>query len=143
MQTSWVDIPVMRNFSRYSLRFVVVAWLALLAACSGGPDRKPPAQGAFTPLERGGGLRLFEYTLRVALPPARAIHRTPDGNNAPQPHKQDDRALLKQAHRLLNDDPRLNDYCPNGYMTLDEYALLGELMIRGECRYEPRQEASK
>ena len=80
---------------------------------------------------------------RFDSPPARAIHRTPDGNSAPQPRQQDDRALLKQAHRLLNGDPRLNDYCPNGYMTLDEYALLGELMIRGECRYEPRQEASK
>ena len=132
----------MRNFSRYYLRFAFAALLALLVACSGGPERKPPAQGAFTPLERDGGLRLFEYTLRITLPPARPIRRTADGNTTQQPRQQDDRAILKQAHRLLNDDPRLNDYCPNGYVTLDEYVLLGELKIRGECRYEASPETS-
>ena len=143
MQLSCVDIPVMRNFSRYYLRFALACCFAVIAACSSAPETNAQAQGAFTLLERSGGLRLFEYTLRIAPAPLRPIRRSVDGTTTAPPRQPDDRAMLRQAHRLLADDPRLLDYCPNGYMTLDEYALLGELKIRGECRYEPRSAASE
>ena len=109
---------------------------ALTAACSSQPP-EPQDRGLFNPLNRSGGLRLFEYQLHIALPPAKPIRHTVDPNR-PQKRPPSDDELLKQAQRLLRKDSRLLDYCPHGYITLEQYAVLNALKIRGECRYQPQ-----
>ncbi|WP_372865351.1 hypothetical protein [Spongiibacter sp.] len=118
----------MRKFSA-----AVIGLCTLLAACSGQPA-KSSDRGLFTPLPRDGGLKLFEYQLRVELPPAKPIRHSVDANR-PQPREKSDDELLKQAQRLLSRDSRLQEYCPLGYITLEQYAVLNALKIRGECRY--------
>ena len=110
---------------------------ALTAACSSQPS-PPQDRGLFTPLNRGGDLKLFEYQLRIALPPVKPIRHTVDPNR-PQKRPPSDDELLKQAQRMLRNDSRLQAYCPYGYITLEQYAVLNALKIRGECRYQAPQ----
>ncbi len=105
----------------------------LLAACSGQPA-KSSDRGLFMPLARDNGLKLFEYQLRIELPPVKPIRHSVDANR-PQPREKSDDELLVQAQRLLRRDSRLQDYCPLGYITLEQYVVLETLKIRGECRY--------
>lgn len=109
-----------------------------MAACT-SPNPAAQDRGLFTPLTRDGGLKLFEYQLRIELPPAKPIRHSVDANRA-QPRPPSDEVLLKQAQRMLRNDSRLQAYCPFGYVTLEQYAVLNTLKIRGECRYQAVQE---
>lgn len=110
----------------------------LIAACTGQAPT-PQERGLFTPLARDGGLKLFEYQLRIELPPVKPIRHSVDPNR-PQPRPPSDDALLKQAQRMLRNDSRLQAYCPHGYVTLEQYVVLNALKIRGECHYQAQQQ---
>ena len=46
---------------------------------------------------------------------------------------------LALTQRYLKRDPRLMEYCPHGYVTLEQYAVLERIVIRGECRYKSQE----
>lgn len=116
-------------------------WLAcaalslLISACSSPePDQ---IIGEFSTQSRPGGIRLFEFRVPLARPTLRPITtvNTAQQQAAIQEQFDPDRQLVL-TQRYLKRDPRLQEYCPHGYVTLEQYAVLERIVIRGECHYE-------
>ena len=52
---------------------------------------------------------------------------------------EDSESQLKRTLHDLEQDSRLKEYCPLGYVVIDQYAVLNDVVIRGECRYTEAQ----
>lgn len=137
-----MHISAPRPFFHTGFRLTILCLLACATiACSGTPKRGQEF-GRFTQLQRDGGLQLFEYEFRRPQQKVRPITHTTDPEKLAR-----EREMLKpenQLHHaklLLKRDPRVKEYCPNGYIILDEYVVLDEIKIRGECRYQAPDEA--
>ncbi|MDX1505209.1 MAG: hypothetical protein R3221_05800 [Spongiibacter sp.] len=128
---------VLRLSTRTRFRLALLCLSACFIAACSGPQSRRQEFGRFTQLERDGGLRLFEYEFRRPQQQVRPITHTTDPERLAR-----EREMLKpenQLHHaklLLKRDSRVKEYCPNGYIILDEYVVLDEIKIRGECRYQ-------
>lgn len=116
----------------------IAVLLSLLSACN-SPE---PQQiiGEFSTQQRPGGIRLFEFRVPLARPKLRPITsiNTAQQQAAVMEQFDPDRQLAL-TQRYLKRDPRLMEYCPHGYVTLEQYAVLERIVIRGECRYKSQE----
>jgi hypothetical protein len=108
------------------LRSLIFVATLLLTACGGGGQRPDePAPGRFSAELLNNGTKLFTYTLERE-PPPRTVQRRgeppPRERRLPDPHKGLQAMLLQ------------NGYCREGYVTLEQYTLARQQLIRGECR---------
>lgn len=99
---------------------------ALLAGCGGTPDRPDAPQGSFRTEILPNGTKLFTYTLGVPAPDKRA-----NGGDMPPPGA---RARLPDPHKSLQQMLEQNRYCRDGYVTLEQYRMGMQQVVRGECR---------
>lgn len=117
---------------------LTMALLSLLAACNSAEPEQ--IIGEFSTQERPGGIRLFEFRVPLARPKLRPITsvNTAQQQAALQAQFDPERQLVL-TQRYLKRDPRLKEYCPHGYVTLEQYAVLERIVIRGECRYKSQE----
>lgn len=111
------------------------------SGCATQPDPRHPA-GKFETSIKAGDIRLFSYSqplFRERARPITARNRQEDGTGKPS---EDSESQLKRTLRGLALDPRLKAYCPAGYIIIDQYAVLNDVVIRGECRYGKEQAAN-
>ncbi len=112
--------------------------LLLLGACS-SPSPRPTTAGTFEAQSRDDGIKLFIYREKLAIPKAKPIHYTADPiAEAAKLAKFHPAEQIKRAEFNLKRDARLQAFCPNGYTPIEKYAVLDEIVIRGECIYQER-----
>ena len=134
--------PHLPTLTRFRL-IALCLFLSFIVACS-GPQNRRQDFGRFTQLERDGGLQLFEYEFRRPQQKVRPITHTTDPEKlAREREMRKPENQLHYAKLLLKRDPRVKEYCPNGYIILDEYVVLDEIKIRGECRYDDNLTADR
>jgi hypothetical protein len=108
------------------MRRSLAALSLLLAGCGGAPHQPDRIPGKFDTEILDNGTKLFTYTLGTPSPDRRANSgiMPPPGTriDLPDPHKPL-RLLLER-----------NRYCRDGYLTLDQYRMGMQQVIRGECR---------
>lgn len=115
----------------------VTLCLAMLNGCASGQAQQEP-RGKFEQTIKAGDIRLFSYSqplFREVPRPITSLNRREEGTGKP---KEDAESQLKRTLHDLEQDPRLNTYCPEGYVLIDKYAVLNEVVIRGECRYSAK-----
>ena len=112
---------------RNSLAAAAGVLALLLAGCGSSPEKPEKIPGSFRTNILADGTKLFTYTLGNtrgdgraappgAMPPPGAPRKLPD------PHDPLE-AMLEQ-----------NRYCRDGYVTLEQYRMGMQQVIRGECR---------
>jgi len=109
--------------------------LIMLTGCASGGGKRNEI-GLFDTTVKGDDIRLFRYTLPLFREKPKPITQRSDGQrsrNAEQ--RESEETQLKRAEYYLEQDPRVKKYCPKGYTMTDKYAVLNEIIIRGECRY--------
>lgn len=120
-----------------ALRFVMLAGLLAITACSSGP-RKPPPEGIEGKLYTDtlkGDIRLFRFVVTLPERPVRPITQMgqpPQGSSGRHDRRDDQ---LEDIERQLENQPQLKEFCPNGFTVIERIAVLNELEIRGECKY--------
>lgn len=114
----------------------LLALLLLLSACSAAPKPAVSA-GEFDSQTRSGGIKLFSYREKMRIPKVRPIRQLADPQaEAARMAKYLPALQLQQAETRLKRDPRLQAFCPLGYQEIEKYAVLDEIVIRGECHYQ-------
>jgi len=129
----------MRTHAIFCTFFSLV--IAFTASCASQPSPRKPI-GKFETSIKAGDIRLFSYSqplFREKARPITARNRQEDGTGKP---REDSESQLKRTLRDLELDPRLKEYCPAGYVVIDQYAVLNDVVIRGECRYGKEQAAN-
>jgi hypothetical protein len=112
--------------------------IASLNGCASRPAKTMP-MGKFETTIKAGDIRLFSYSqplFREKARPITAANQREDGTGKP---REDSESQLRRTLHDLEQDPRLKKYCPEGYVLIDKYAVLNDVVIRGECRYSPEQ----
>lgn len=118
--------------------FALLGFTAVVSACAGGPPRgEEGVKGQLYTETLAGDIRLFRFVILRPEPPLRPItQRNPQGPGASAPRPQDDQETLERVERSLAKLPELRAFCPNGYTVIEKYAILNELVVRGECKYQ-------
>lgn len=106
--------------------------LFILSACTTGAG---PEVGLLDTTIKGDDIRLFRYTLPLFREKQRPRAGGGQNRNNDRAEGEGEEAQLKRADYFLSEHPRLKEYCPNGYTVIDKYAVLNEIIIRGECKY--------
>ncbi len=115
-------------------KLTLVALIIFTGCASTGRSGKEI--GLFDTTIKGDDIRLFRYLLPLFREKPRPITQRANGSQTQNiDPKESEEAQLKRADYLLKQDPRLKEYCPKGYTITDKYAVLNEIIIRGECRY--------
>jgi hypothetical protein len=117
--------------------FSAILCLITLSGCASRPAQQAP-RGKFEQTIKAGDIRLFSYSqplFREAPRPITSSNRREDGTGKP---REDSESQLKRTLNDLEHDPRLKKYCPVGYLIIDKYAVLNEVVIRGECKYSEK-----
>jgi hypothetical protein len=121
--------------ARQKYKISVLLLSSIISACASSSGGK--GYGLFDTTVKSGDIRLFRYTLPLFREQPRPITAR-DQNRVSQgvvSERESIEAQLKRADYYLQRDPRLKKYCPNGYVHIDKYAVLNEIIIRGECMY--------
>ncbi len=109
--------------------------LILITGCASN-GRSGREIGLFDTTIKGDDIRLFRYVLPLFREKPKPITQRANGSQSQnRDPKESEDAQLKRADYFLKQDPRLKEYCPNGYTVIDKYAVLNEIIIRGECKY--------
>ncbi|MEX1664011.1 hypothetical protein [Zhongshania arctica] len=128
----------MRINAIFSTLFCLSLTAVALNGCASGPTKKSP-RGAFETTIKAGDIRLFSYSqplFRERARPITSANSREDGTSKP---REDSESQLRRTVRDLEQDPRLAEYCPAGYTLIEQYAVLNDVVIRGECRYQQEQ----
>ncbi|WP_219043484.1 hypothetical protein [Zhongshania aquimaris] len=128
----------MRTHAYFNTLFSLILILSTLNGCASGPTQKKPI-GKFETTIKASDIRLFSYSqplFREKARPITANNRREDGTSKPM---EDSESQLKRTLHDLEQDSRLKEYCPLGYVIIDQYAVLNDVVIRGECRYTEAQ----
>ncbi len=116
-------------------KITLIALIILTGCASGGGKRNEI--GLFDTTVKGDDIRLFRYTLPLFREKPKPITQRSNGQQSQNiDQRESEEAQLKRAEYYLAQDPRLKEYCPKGYTMIDKYAVLNEIIIRGECRYK-------
>ncbi|MBD2857415.1 hypothetical protein IB286_00250 [Spongiibacter sp. KMU-158] len=127
--------PMKYRLSTSSRFSALLALFLAVSACSSQPKTTTSA-GEFVPQVRSGGIKLFSYTEKMIMPKVGPIHQVADPQaEAARRAKYLPATQLQAAQIRLNRDERLKSFCPNGYTEIEKYAVLDEIVIRGECQY--------
>ena len=123
-------IKALPHYKKISLMALII-----LTACASN-DRSGREIGLFDTTIKGEDIRLFRYILPLFREKPKPIGMRADGSKTQNVDpKENEEAQLRRAEYFLKQDPRVKDYCPNGYTMIDIYAVLNEIIIRGECKY--------
>lgn len=125
----------MRICAISSTLFYLTITAVLLNGCASGPAKKTP-KGTFETTIKAGDIRLFTYSqplFRERARPITSANSREDGTSKP---REDSETQLKRTVNDLKQDSRLAEYCPAGYTFIEQYAVLNDVIIRGECRYQ-------
>lgn len=86
-----------------------------------------------------GDIRLFRFVVDVPEQSVRPItQRNQSGQRreALQDRAELHKKQLENIEKALKDEQSLTEFCPNGFTVIERYAVLNELVIRGECQYK-------
>lgn len=118
-------------------RFLVLCLGLLgLAGCASGGDKEDAIEGRFITDTRPGDIRLFRFVVTLPEQPLHAITQLNQGGQVRRERHQLQTDRLAILEKVLARQPELNDYCPHGHTVLDKYAVINEVIIRGECKYK-------
>jgi hypothetical protein len=120
----------MLRIALHHLRMIAFFALIGLSACT-TPSWQ--AVGILDTTIKGDDIRLFRYTLPLFREKSKPRG---GGQNRNNDRKDNEETQLKRADYLLSQHPKLNEYCPHGYTVSEKYAVLNEIIIRGECKYK-------
>ena len=125
-----------RIFAAQALPTLVAAALVFgLVACASSPGASD--SGRFETDVKDNGIRLFRYIQPLQRDQPRPINSLAAAEeNARRRELYDPQNQIELARRLLERDTRLKAFCPDGHVIIEQYAVLSDIVIRGECRYE-------
>jgi hypothetical protein len=111
----------------------------ILGACTNQSHNSAPKEmpGTLYTQQLPGDIKLFKFVLLVPDQPVRPItqrdpNRASDSASEIRNHTQQQ---LKRMEKGLGELQALQDFCPNGFIIVERYAVLRERVIRGECQY--------
>ena len=120
---------------------LVALCMVLLTACASKPTG-PKGEGIngklFTNIV-SGDIRLFRFVVDVPEQSVRPITQRNQGGQrreAFQDRNELHKKQLENIEKALKDEQSLTEFCPNGFTVIERYAVLNELVIRGECQYK-------
>lgn len=125
-----------RRFPSLACLFALLLAL-LVAGCASGGDRDgDTVQGRFITDIRPGDIRLFRFVVALPEQPVHAITQLNQGSQHRRQRYNLETERLAVLEKVLARQPQLKEYCPHGYNVIDKYAVLNEVVIRGECKYQ-------
>jgi hypothetical protein len=128
----------MRIYAIFRALFCLSITAVVLSGCAIGSAKTMP-KGVFETTVKAGDIRLFSYSqplFREKARPITSANSRADGTSKP---REDSESQLRRTVHNLEQDPRLAEYCPAGYTLIEQYAVLNDVVIRGECRYQQEQ----
>lgn len=108
----------------------------LVSACASKSSQGEQAvQGRFITEVLPGDIRLFRFVIQLPEIRVRPITQVNSQGQERQQRRDLEVDRLKHLDRILDRQPELEKFCPAGYSVVEKYAVLNEVVIRGECKY--------
>ena len=123
------------RFFSFTAFWVLLAALTVTACASKSPRGENAVQGRFITETLPGDIRLFRFVISLPDIPVRPITQVNSQGQERQQRRDLEVDRLKHLDRVLDRQPELKTFCPAGYTVVEKYAVLNEVVIRGECKY--------
>lgn len=121
---------------------IAMLCLALLqTACASKPadPQENIIKGELHTRVVSGDIRLFRFVVNIpelSVTPITQTNRGGHRRNTLQNRAELQKKQLQNMEEALKDRQELKAFCPNGFIVIERYAILNELVIRGECKYK-------